>query len=361
MSEPSSSPPLAALTYREAGVDLDAAEQFTDDVRALAATTASPGVDVLSARGGFASLVGLPAGYVDPVIVASCDGVGTKLALALAANEPALVGRDLVAMCLNDVVTTGARPLLFLDYLATDKIVGSALREVVRGVAEACREAGCPLTGGETAEMPGLVVRGSLEVAGFAVGVVERGRILSSARVVAGDVLVGIVTEGLHANGFSLVRRVLADHGLSLDDAPADLGRPLREALLTPTPLYVAAARALADLPGDHVHALAHITGGGLERNVGRLLSSNLTAFVDGPSLERASTEGIIGFLARRGPIERRELRRTFPLGVGFVAAVAPAGVDAARAALSAVGKRSIVLGEVCTADDPLAPRVVFS
>ena len=353
------SPPRPPLTYRDAGVDLDAAERFTDQVRALAGTTTTP--DVLPAQGGFASLVRLPAGYVDPVIVASCDGVGTKLALALAANRPALVGRDLVAMCLNDVVTTGARPLLFLDYLATDKISGSALLEVVRGVAEACREAGCALTGGETAEMPGLVMRGSLEAAGFAVGVVERGRVLSSARVRAGDVLVGVVTEGLHANGFSLVRRVLADHALSLDDVPPELGVSLAEALLTPTPLYVAAARALADLPGDDVHALAHVTGGGLERNVGRMLSGNLTAVIDAACLERASTEGIIGFLARRGPIERRELRRTLPLGVGFVAAVAPAGVEPARAALSGVGKASVVLGSVIANDDPGASKVVFS
>ena len=352
-------PPRTPLTYRDAGVDLDAADRFTAEVRALAATTTTP--EVLPARSGFASLVGVPVGFVDPVIVASCDGVGTKLALALLANRPALVGHDLVAMCLNDVVTTGARPLLFLDYLGIDKIAGSALLEVVRGVAEACLEAGCALTGGETAEMPGLVVRGSLEIAGFAVGVVERARILSSARVRGGDVLVGVVTEGLHANGFSLVRRVLADHALSLDDVPAELGISLADALLTPTPLYVAAARALADLPGDHVHALAHVTGGGLERNVSRLLSGDLTASIEAACLERASTEGIIGFLARRGPIERRELRRTLPLGVGFVAAIAPAGVDAARAALTAVGKASIVLGHVRPNGDPLAPRVVFS
>lgn len=349
------------LTYRDAGVDLDAAERFTEEVRALAETTVGAGSGVLPSRGGFASLVSLPGGYVDPVIVASCDGVGTKLTLALAAKRPATIGHDLVAMCLNDIVTTGARPLLFLDYLATDKIAGSALIEVVRGVAEACRDAGCALTGGETAEMPGLVVRGSLEVAGFAVGVVERARVLSAARVRAGDVLLGVVTEGLHANGFSLVRRVLADHALSLEDVPDDLGRPLSDALLTPTPLYVATARALADLPGDRVHALAHVTGGGLERNVGRLLSGNLTARIDAASLERASTTGVIGFLARRGPIERGELRRTFPLGVGFVAAVDPAGVSAAEAAISASGRASLRLGEVVPGEDALAPRVVFT
>lgn len=360
MSAPRAVSP-APLTYRDAGVDLDAAERFTEDVRALAETTIGPGSGVLPARGGFASLVGLPTGYVDPVIVASCDGVGTKLTLALAANRPALVGHDLVAMCLNDIVTTGAKPLLFLDYLATDKIAGSALLEVVRGVAEACRDAGCALTGGETAEMPGLVVRGSLEVAGFAVGVVERARLLSSARVRAGDVLLGVVSEGLHANGFSLVRRILADHGLSLGDAPDDLGQTLGDALLRPTPLYVAAARALADLPGEHVHALAHITGGGLERNVGRLLSGSLTAQIDASVLEGPSTEGIIGFLARRGPVERSELRRTFPLGIGFVAAVAPAGVRAAEEALAAVGKGSRRLGEVITNDDPIALRVAFT
>lgn len=355
-----------SLTYRDAGVDLASAESFTDAVRTLAETTRTAAV--VPSPAGFASLVSLPPGYVDPLIVASCDGVGTKLVLALSANVPALIGRDLVAMCLNDVVTTGATPLLFLDYLGVDKIAGSALLDVVRGIAEACLEAGCALTGGETAEMPGLVPSGAFEVAGFAVGVVERARVLSPRRVRAGDVLVGVQTSGLHANGFSLVRRVLGDHGLSLDDAPEELGQTLGAALLRPTPLYVRAARALADVNLGHagdehgagVHALAHVTGGGLFRNVGRLLPRGLRAVVDGRVLEAAATSGIIGFLARKGPIARDELFRTFPLGVGFVAAVAEASVDAARAALTAVGETSVVLGHVAVATDE-EPRVVLA
>lgn len=345
-----------ALSYRDAGVDLEAAERFTRSVGVLSATTTT--THVLPSRGGFASLVGLPGGYTDPVIVASTDGVGTKLALALAAGRPALVGHDLVAMCLNDIVTTGAVPLFFLDYLATDKIEGSVLLTIVEGIVEACRASGCALTGGETAEMPGLLATGGVEIAGFAVGIVERHRVLSASLVAAGDVLVGVRTTGLHANGFSLVRRVLADGGLGLDDTPGELGMSLADALLRRTPLYVHVARALADTEG--VHALAHVTGGGLVRNVQRLLPRGLVARVSPRELLEAETSGVIGFLARRGPITSEELRRTFPVGVGFVAAVAEARVTDAEAAIASAGETSVRLGRVEPEASALAPRVVF-
>jgi phosphoribosylformylglycinamidine cyclo-ligase len=367
-----------AITYEEAGVDLRAAERFTERVRALAKPTLHE--QVLPDTGhagneGFASLVSLPPGFVDPVLVASCDGVGTKLALCLEAGRPALIGHDLVAMCVNDVITTGARPLFLLDYLATDKIEGSALLAIVEGIAAACREAGCALTGGETAEMPGLLRAGNAEVAGFCVGVVERQRVLGPARVRWGDVIVGLRTTGLHANGFSLVRRILADGGWDLGARPAGVRWPedktLVDVLLTPTPLYTKAAAVLAARAfglGEEggVHALSHVTGGGVVRNLERLLPRGLSAIVDEAPLRAASEEGIIKFLADQGPVTFAELRRTFPVGVGFLAAMAPAVVDETMAALRAVGEAPFVLGEVvATPETPagsarIAPRVLF-
>lgn len=369
-----------AITYEDAGVDLRAAERFTDQVRALARPTLHP--LVLPDTGhvgneGYASLVRMPEGLVDPVLVASCDGVGTKLALCLEAGRPSLIGHDLVAMCVNDVITTGAKPLFFLDYLATDKIEGSALLAIVEGIAAACGEAGCALTGGETAEMPGLLRAGSAEVAGFCVGLVERRKILGPSRVRWGDVIVGLATTGLHANGFSLVRRILADGGFALDTRPEGApwaeDKKLVDVLLTPTPLYTKAAEVLAARAGGEgdeggVHALAHVTGGGIVRNLERLLPRGLSAIVEEAPLVAEMGTGIVKFLADMGPVTSAELRRTFPVGVGFLAAMAPSVVDETMAALRAVGEAPFVLGEVVmtpetregAAASRLAPRVVF-
>jgi phosphoribosylformylglycinamidine cyclo-ligase len=366
-----------AITYEDAGVDLRAAERFTERVRALAKPTLHDAVLPDTGHAGdeaFASLVGIPKGFVDPVLVASCDGVGTKLALCLEAGRPGLIGHDLVAMCVNDVITTGARPLFLLDYLATDKIEGSALLAIVEGIAAACLEAGCALTGGETAEMPGLLRVGSAEVAGFCVGVVERTKILGPARVRWGDVIVGLRTTGLHANGFSLVRRILADGGWDLDARPPGVAgqedKKLVDMLLTPTPLYTKAAAILAErvlAAGEEggVHALAHVTGGGLVRNLERLLPRGLSAIVAEAPLRAETDQGIIKFLADQGPVTFAELCRTFPVGIGFLAAVAPSAVDETMAALAAVGEAPFVLGEVVATPQPstrstIPPRVMF-
>ena len=267
------------LGYRDAGVDIDLGDAFVEAIRPLAETTHRPGV--MAGLGGFGGLFDLKAtGYQDPVLVASTDGVGTKLLVAEATGEHAAVGIDLVAMCVNDVVAEGAEPVLFMDYLATGKLDVAAMREVVAGVAEGCRQAGCALIGGETAEMPGMYPPGRYDLAGFALGVVERAQIFDRGRVRPGDVVLGIVSSGLHANGFSLVRRVVEDAGLDYaDPAPFDKQRTLGRALLDPTRIYVRSC--LKALRTGGVRGLAHITGGGLVENLPRALPDGLVAALD--------------------------------------------------------------------------------
>ncbi|MBW2454301.1 MAG: phosphoribosylformylglycinamidine cyclo-ligase [Deltaproteobacteria bacterium] len=331
------------ITYRDAGVDIDVADELIRRIGPLARGTKTP--HVISGVGGFAGLCSLPGGLAEPVLVSGTDGVGTKLKIAFATGVHDTVGIDLVAMCVNDVITIGARPLFFLDYFATGRLDVDVGEAVVRGIADGCKQAGCALLGGETAELPGMYPEGEYDLAGFSVGVVDRSEILDGTAVAAGDVLIGVASSGLHSNGFSLARRVLLERlGLSLDAELADLGKTVGEALLVPTKIYAQATAALRDRCGARLHGIAHITGGGLPDNVPRILPDGLGARIDLASFDRPR---LFSILAEGGPVEEAELRRTFNVGVGMVVVVDPSAADDAVAALQSTGDAAWVLGEV--------------
>ncbi len=346
-----------SVTYREAGVDIDAGDALVERIKRLAKPTRIP--EVLGDVGGFAGLCALPSGLSEPVLVSGTDGVGTKLKVAFATGVHDTVGIDLVAMCVNDVVTVGARPLFFLDYFATGKLDVDVGEAVVRGIAEGCKQAGCALIGGETAELPGMYAEGEYDLAGFAVGVVERSRILDGKRIAAGDAVIGVASSGLHSNGFSLARRVLEkEMGLRMSDRVDDLGATVGEALLTPTRIYARAITALLAACGDAVRGLSHITGGGLPGNVPRVLPDGLGAQLDLGSYQRPA---VFQVLQRGGPVEEAEMRRTFNLGVGLVAVVEKGAADRAIEAFAGSGERAWVLGEVVSVGDvPFEERVRF-
>jgi phosphoribosylformylglycinamidine cyclo-ligase len=344
------------LTYARSGVDIDAGNRMVELIRPLVKATARPGAD--AEIGGFGGLFDLKrAGFRDPVLVAATDGVGTKVKIAIETGIHDTIGIDLVAMSVNDLVVQGAEPLFFLDYFACGRLDPKIGAAVVAGVAEGCRQAGCALIGGETAEMPGVYHGGDYDLAGFAVGAVERDGLLPRGDVRAGDVLIGIVSSGVHSNGYSLVRRVVADSGLAWDArAPFDRSRTLGAALLTPTRIYVrsclAAARASAALK-----ALAHITGGGFPDNIPRVLPDGLGAVVD---LKSVFVPPVFRWLAATGRIAQEEMLRTFNCGIGMIA-IAAAGKDEAVAdRLAEVGENVVRLGEVVAAPAD-APRVKYS
>jgi phosphoribosylformylglycinamidine cyclo-ligase len=330
-----------ATTYRDAGVDIDEGDRLVDLIKPLARPTLRP--EVLAGIGGFGGLFALDVKkYRDPVLVAGTDGVGTKLKLAFLTGRHDTVGIDLVAMSVNDVAVTGAEPLFFLDYFATGKLRAEQAAQVVKGIAEGCRQAGCALIGGETAELPGFYADGEYDLAGFAVGVVERDRILDGRKVRPGDALLGVASTGLHSNGYSLARKVLLErHALS--DRPPELdGRTVGEALLEPTRIY--ARDILALLERTPVHALAHITGGGLPGNAPRNLPDGTRAVI------RAGTwpvPAIFGLIEREGAVPRDEMYRTFNMGLGLVIALPAASAEAARAVLAGRGLPSWVVGAV--------------
>ncbi|WP_437483877.1 phosphoribosylformylglycinamidine cyclo-ligase [Sorangium sp. So ce1014] len=346
-----------SVTYREAGVDIDAGDALVERIKRLAKPTRIP--EVLGDVGGFAGLCALPSGLSEPVLVSGTDGVGTKLKVAFATGVHDTVGIDLVAMCVNDVVTVGARPLFFLDYFATGKLDVDVGEAVVRGIAEGCKQAGCALIGGETAELPGMYAEGEYDLAGFAVGVVERSRILDGKRIAVGDAVIGVASSGLHSNGFSLARRVLEkEMGLRMSDRVDDLGATVGEALLTPTRIYARAITALLAACGDAVRGLSHITGGGLPGNLPRVLPDGLGAQLDLGSYQRPA---VFQVLQRGGPVEEAEMRRTFNLGVGLVAVVEKGAADRAIEAFAGSGERAWVLGEVVSVGDvPFEERVRF-
>ncbi|WP_437278256.1 phosphoribosylformylglycinamidine cyclo-ligase [Sorangium sp. So ce375] len=346
-----------SVTYREAGVDIDAGDALVERIKRLAKPTRTP--EVLADVGGFAGLCALPGGLSEPVLVSGTDGVGTKLKVAFATGVHDTVGIDLVAMCVNDVLTVGARPLFFLDYFATGKLDVDVGEAVVRGIAEGCKQAGCALIGGETAELPGMYADGEYDLAGFAVGVVERSRILDGKRITAGDAVIGVASSGLHSNGFSLARRVLEkEMGLKMTDRVAELGGTVGEALLTPTRIYARAITALLAACGDAVRGLSHITGGGLPGNLPRVLPDGLGAQLDLGSYQRPA---VFQVLQRGGPVEEAEMRRTFNLGVGLVAVVEKSAADRAIEAFAKSGERAWVLGEVVSVGDvPFEERVRF-
>ena len=342
------------LTYQAAGVDIAAGERLVDRIKPLAARTRT--ADVLGAVGGFAGLCRVPPGLEEPVLVSGTDGVGTKLRVAFLAGRHDTVGVDLVAMCVNDVITTGARPLFFLDYFATGALDVDVAEAVVAGVAEGCAQAGCALLGGETAEMPGSYPPGEYDLAGFCVGVVERAKILDPARVRDGDALLALPSSGLHSNGYSLARKILFERaGLGVDDVLDALGAPLGEVLLTPTRIYAAAARAA--LEAAEVNAMCHVTGGGLVGNLPRVLGDGLGAEVDGSAVPR---QAIFEVLQARGGVAEAEMRRAFNLGVGFVFVLPSDQLPAARAALEAAGEAPFELGRVVRSDAEGESRVRY-
>ncbi|MCC6555861.1 MAG: phosphoribosylformylglycinamidine cyclo-ligase [Polyangiaceae bacterium] len=346
------------VTYRDAGVDIDAGDALVERIKKLARPTRIP--EVLAGVGGFAGLCAVPGGLADPVLVSGTDGVGTKLKVAFATGVHDSVGIDLVAMCVNDVLTVGARPLFFLDYFATGRLEIDVGEAVVRGIAEGCKQAGCALIGGETAELPGMYADGEYDLAGFAVGVVERARILDGKRITEGDEVIGVASSGLHSNGYSLARRVFEkEMGLRMSDRVEELGRTVGEELLTPTRIYARAIAAALAACGDDVRGLSHITGGGLPGNVPRVLPEGLGARLDLSTFERPAVFRVI---ERGGPVDEPELRRTFNLGVGLVAFVARGAGERAIAAFNGAGERAWRLGEVIRVGDvEFEERVRFS
>src|SRR5512137_2451602 len=330
-----------ATTYRDAGVDIDEGDRLVDLIKPLARPTLRP--EVLAGIGGFGGLFALDVKkYRDPVLVSGTDGVGTKLKLAFLTGRHDTVGIDLVAMSVNDVAVTGAEVLFFLDYYATGRLRAEEAAQVVKGVAEGCRRAGCALIGGETAELPGFYAEGEYDLAGFAVGVVERDRILDGRGVVPGDVLVGVASTGLHSNGSSLARKVLLErHALS--DRPAELsGRTIGDALLEPTRIY--ARDVLALVEAVPLKAVAHVTGGGLPGNVPRNLPDGTRAVIRGGTWD---VPAIFGLIEREGAVPRDEMYRTFNMGLGLVLVLPPASAEAARAVLARRGLASWVVGAV--------------
>ena len=333
------------LTYRDAGVDIDAGNEVVDRIKSH--VTATHGPEVLGgSHGGFGGLFALGQDYNDPVLIGATDGVGTKLKIAFNAEIHNTVGIDLVAMCVNDLIVTGGKPLFFLDYLATGAVDPAAIEGIVGGIAAGCREAGCALLGGETAEMPGFYRPKEYDLAGFAVGVVERDQILSGAGVRAGDVVLGLPSSGIHSNGFSLVRAALLEGNdpISLDATPSGFDQTLAELLLTPTRIYVKPVlAALAAEPGA-VHAMAHITGGGLVENIPRVLPEGL-----GVSLDRSRwvPPPIFGLIEDRGHVELSEMDRVFNQGIGYVLIVERARAEAVATALAASGESVVNIGEV--------------
>ena len=327
--------------YGEAGVDIHAASRLVDAIRPLARSTARPGA--MGEIGGFGGLFDpRAAGFSDPVLVAATDGVGTKLRIAIDCGRHETIGIDLVAMCVNDIVVQGAEPLFFLDYFASGMLDPGIAATVVEGIARGCAEAGCSLIGGETAEMPGHYAEGDYDLAGFAVGAAERGTLLTGERIREGHIVLGLASSGVHANGFSLVRRIAGEAGLGWsDDAPFADG-PLGAALLTPTRLYVSAA--LAAHRAGLVDGYAHITGGGLTGNIGRILPAGLAAEIDAGSWPLPR---VFGWLARAGGLGPADLADTFNCGIGFVAAVAADREAAARQAFEARGERVHEIGRI--------------
>jgi phosphoribosylformylglycinamidine cyclo-ligase len=327
-----------AITYRDAGVDIDAGDELVERIKPLVRRTQRR--EVLAGIGGFGALVELPAGYRRPVLVSGTDGVGTKLRLAIDTGRHDTIGIDLVAMCANDVVVQGAEPLFFLDYYATGKLQVAVAEAVVRGIVEGCVQAGAALVGGETAEMPGIYHDGDYDLAGFCVGVVEKDAIIDGTRVAAGDAVVGLASSGAHSNGFALIRKLVALSGATADTVLE--GRNLFERLLAPTRIYVKPLLAL--MRAMPVHALAHITGGGLSDNIPRVLPAGLEAV-----LERRSWPGdpLFGWLQRIARLDNAEMYRTFNCGIGMVAIVPAGHAEAAVELLRSQGESAQVIGEV--------------
>jgi phosphoribosylformylglycinamidine cyclo-ligase len=332
------------LTYADAGVDIDAGNALVEAIKPLVRTTRRVGAD--AEIGGFGGLFDLKAcGFRDPVLVAANDGVGTKIKIAIETGIHDTIGIDLVAMCVNDLVVQGAEPLFFLDYFATGRLATETGVAVIAGIAEGCREAGCALIGGETAEMPGFYAAGDYDLAGFAVGAVERDAILPRRTVGEGDVILGLASSGAHSNGFSLVRKIVTVSELGWDaPSPFKPGESLGRSLLTPTRIYARPVLAVLKATGDAIKALAHITGGGFPDNIPRVLPEGLGAVVDLPSIR---VPRVFGWLSDTGGVAPREMLRTFNCGIGMVVVVSEADAARVTAAFDEAGVPAAEIGRV--------------
>ena len=350
---PKSDSVSSPITYADAGVNIEAGEDAVERIAGAARKTHIPGV--LSGVGGFGGLFALKEALgtlVDPILVSGTDGVGTKLLVAIAADRHDTIGQDLVAMCVNDVLTTGARPLFFLDYYATGKLGPDHMASVVAGIARACEESGCALIGGETAELPGLYAPKHYDLAGFTVGAVERTKLIDGTKVKQGDLVIGLSSAGLHSNGYSLARRVVLDRmAKQLDERlDADHAQTVADVLLAPTKLYVQPILQL--LAQVDVHAMSHITGGGLPLNLTRAFPAGTAALIRTGSWPEPA---IFDVIRRGGPVDEDEMRRTFNMGIGFAVIVAAGQVSAALAALAAAGESAHVIGEVTAGNGEVA------
>lgn len=333
--------PTPSLSYKDAGVDIDAGDALVERIKSVAKRTRRP--EVMAGLGGFAALCEIPEGYRQPVLVSGTDGVGTKLRLAMNLQKHDTIGIDLVAMCVNDLVVTGAEPLFFLDYYATGKLNVDVAAAVVSGIGDGCELSGCSLVGGETAEMPGMYEGEDYDLAGFCVGVVEKSEIIDGSKVQAGDTLIALTSSGPHSNGYSLIRKII-------DVTNADLnqdcgGKPLADALMEPTRIYVKSVLKL--IKESQVNAMAHITGGGLTENIPRVLPDDCKAVIDTKSW---ALPPVFQWLQRGGNVDIREMYRTFNCGVGMVIAVPASEKDNALSILRAAGENAFVIGSVAKA-----------
>ncbi len=331
---------MANLTYKDAGVDIDAGEELVERIKGPVKRTNRP--EVIGGLGGFGALTKIPQGYKEPVLVSGTDGVGTKLRLAIDLKRHQTVGQDLVAMCVNDLIVQGAEPLLFLDYYATGHLDVDTAATVVTGIAKGCEMAGCALVGGETAEMPGMYETGDYDLAGFSVGVVEQSKIIDGSKVKVGDNLIALASSGPHSNGYSLIRKILEVSQVKPLEETLPSGKLIADALMEPTRIYVKPILEL--LKSVDVHALAHITGGGFWENIPRVLPQGTCAACNGTSWQLPE---VFTFLMEKGGVSRHEMFRTFNCGVGMIAAVAKEDAQKTIEILNAQGEKAWLLGEI--------------
>jgi len=333
-----------SLSYKDAGVDIDAGNQLVDRIKHVAKKTKRPGV--LAGLGGFGALFELPTGYKEPVLISGTDGVGTKLRLAMDLNKHDTIGIDLVAMCVNDLIVAGAEPLFFLDYYATGKLNVDVAEQVVTGIGEGCLQSGCALVGGETAEMPGMYHDDDYDLAGFCVGVAEKSKIIDGSNVSDGDVLIGLASSGPHSNGYSLIRKIIEVSGANVSDS-LEGGTVISDALMQPTRIYV--KNLLKLISESPVNALSHITGGGLLENIPRVLPDNCKAVINTSSWDLPP---VFKWLQKNGNVETTEMYRTFNCGVGMVIAVPQANAQQNVDMLNELGEQAWVIGEIKTKSD---------
>ncbi|BAZ15123.1 phosphoribosylformylglycinamidine cyclo-ligase [Calothrix sp. NIES-4071] len=336
------------MDYREAGVDVEAGRAFVNQIRNLVHSTFRP--EVLGGLGGFGGCFQLPSGYFEPVLVSGTDGVGTKLKIAHTLNRHDTVGIDLVAMCVNDVLTNGAEPLFFLDYVATGKLEREQLTQVVAGIADGCKQARCALLGGETAEMPGFYQAGEYDLAGFCVGIVEKSLLLDTSQVQIGDIAIALPSTGVHSNGYSLVRKIISDNNLSWDDKPNMLGgKTLGETFLTPTQIYVQPILA-ARASGLEIHGMAHITGGGLPENLPRCLGAGQAIKIE----LNWNIPPVFEWLAQTGNVSQVAMYNTFNMGIGFVVIVPPKQAEQTISYFASHNITAFTIGEVISGSGEL-------